>query len=146
MATVIHRTSVELRRSVNTPDYDPAEWIIDPDLSAVAGVDAIYWKISGDEVVEMSPAEKDAVDAAILQERKDAAADELNVPLNILRALMLLLLDEMNGHAQKINSILNAVDTASSLAEFKANIAAIADYPTRTEAQLKSAIKNKLGT
>jgi hypothetical protein len=65
MATVINRETTELRISVNTPDYDEADWIINPDLSGVEGVLPHYWKISGDDVVEMNQTEKDAVDADI---------------------------------------------------------------------------------
>lgn len=63
MADVLHRTTKDFKRSVNTPEYDPATWIINPDLSAVQGVFRKYWKIDGDTVSEMTQAEKDAVDA-----------------------------------------------------------------------------------
>ena len=64
MANVIHRTTLEYRRSVHTPDFDPVIWIINPDLSAVQGVSRKYWKIVGDNVVGMTQSERDAVDAA----------------------------------------------------------------------------------
>lgn len=60
MADVINRATAELRRSVNTPDYDPGDWVINPDLSAVAGVDPKFWTVDGDSVREMTTAEKDA--------------------------------------------------------------------------------------
>ena len=62
----------------------------------------------------------------------------------VLRAIVLLVLDEFNTHASKINAILTAIDGASSLAEVKTAIAAIPDYPQRTGAQLLNAIKNKI--
>lgn len=65
MADVLHRQTLELRRSVNTPDFPPEEWVINPDLSAVAGVLPRYWKLTGDVVSEMSPEEKAVVDAAL---------------------------------------------------------------------------------
>lgn len=65
MADVLHRETLELRRSVNTPDFPPEVWVINPDLSAVAGVAARYWKLTGDVVSEMSTEEKAAVDAAL---------------------------------------------------------------------------------
>ena len=40
--------------------------LLDPDLSALSGIPMKYWKQSGGSVVEMSQAEKDAVDAAEL--------------------------------------------------------------------------------
>lgn len=58
----------------------------------------------------------------------------------LLRALMLVLLDELNLHAAKINAILTAIDTGGTLAQVKTNIAAIPDYPTRTKANLLTAL------
>jgi len=64
MANVINRTTRQLIYSANTPDYNESGWIINPDLTAVAGVPGKYWKISGESVTEMSQSEKDVVDAA----------------------------------------------------------------------------------
>ena len=66
MADVIHRTTLEQQFSVNTAVFSPATWIINPDLSALSGVEKKYWKIVGDTVVEMTQPEKDAVDTADL--------------------------------------------------------------------------------
>lgn len=62
----------------------------------------------------------------------------------LLRALVLVLLDELNAHAAKINAILTAIDNGSTLAQVKSNIAAIADYPTRTAAQVRAALQDKV--
>lgn len=63
MGWVVHRTTIEYIASVNTPDYSPAIWIINPDLSLLLDiVPWKYWKVSGDSVLEMSQAEKDVVD------------------------------------------------------------------------------------
>jgi len=74
MADVIHRTTLQHLRRVNTPDYPFSDWIggVNVDgtnsaplnLAAVSGVAKKHWKIVGDTVAEMSQAEKDAVDAA----------------------------------------------------------------------------------
>ena len=64
MANVVHRTTKEYRRSVNTPDFDSGTWIINPDMTALVGVPNKYWNISGDLVTEMSQNEKDTLDAA----------------------------------------------------------------------------------
>ena len=64
MANVVHRTTKEFRRSVNTLDFDVGTWIINPDLSTLVGVPSKYWEISGDVVSAMNQAAKDAVDAA----------------------------------------------------------------------------------
>ncbi len=70
MSAVIKRTSnangiYEYKPSVHTPDYDSGTWLHNPDLTAVSGVDQRYWKTVSETVVEMSQAEKDAVDASI---------------------------------------------------------------------------------
>ena len=65
MADVLNRTTLQYLQSVNTPDYPVVDWVINPDLSGVAGVPQKYWKLTGDVVSEMSQAEKDAVDAAV---------------------------------------------------------------------------------
>ncbi len=66
MARVINKSTFEYRRSAHTQEYDPANWLINPDLSAVVGVLQKYWKVENDAVVEMNQAEKDAVDAAAI--------------------------------------------------------------------------------
>ena len=63
---------------------------------------------------------------------------------SVVRALALLILDELNAHAAKITSILNAADTATSLATFKTEMAAITGQPQRTKAQLMAALKARM--
>ena len=65
---VLHRTTKELRRSVNEPDYQLEDWIHGPDLSAVAGYDSRYWVISGDTVSLATG----AIEAEVLAEAKAA--------------------------------------------------------------------------
>lgn len=68
MANVIHRTTLEFRPSVNEPDFPEPTWKWNPEMSGVAGVPSHYWKAPADwnaagaGPVEMSQAEKDAVD------------------------------------------------------------------------------------
>lgn len=71
MATVFNRITKQLIQSVNTPDYPESSWIVNPDLSWLENVPQKYWKVVGDSVVEMSAAEKTAVDAALLAVRRD---------------------------------------------------------------------------
>lgn len=77
MSDVLNRTTKQYLISVNTPDFPTANWIINPDLSAVVGFEAKYWTITGDVVTLMSQAERDAVDAAeaaqAVQDRRTAA-------------------------------------------------------------------------
>lgn len=87
MADVLNRVTRELRRSVNTVDYDSAEWLIvadSPDLVApkYAGRTAIlppgpskYWVIDGDKLSVMDDAAKAAVDEAEAVASKEAAAE-----------------------------------------------------------------------
>jgi len=100
-----------------------ATWILQPDLSAVAGIPSKYWNIVGDVVSEMSGAEKSAVDQTLLDERRDnAVSGSIDSIESVVRALALATLDEIN--------VLRA---QHSLAD-------------RTMSQLKTSIRNKLGT
>ena len=63
MAAVLNRTTKEYRPSANTPDFPVAEWIINPDLTAVAGQPIKYWIITGDVVTLASPAQQAVIDA-----------------------------------------------------------------------------------
>lgn len=67
----------------NSPDV-----IFNPDISAVKNIPIKFWKRNGNSIVEMSQAEKDAILAAELQARKDAANDfgiqDMKVVLKVL--------------------------------------------------------------
>jgi len=124
-----------------------ANWIYDPDLSSVDGWASRYWEITGDVVSLMDETARDAVDAQILSDARDMLIEQqIDNVENVVRALMLAVLDEFNLHADKINAILDAIDTATTLAEVKSLISAIPDYPQRTTAQLRNEIKDKLGS
>ena len=146
MASVLNRTTKVYLPSANTPDYPTSDWIINPDLSAVAGQPTKYWRIVGDIVSLLTQVERDAVDAAELEARRDATVQQLQDVEDVLRAFMLIVLDELNLHALKHNAILDAVDAAANLADLKTRVALIADYPSRTEANLRTAVRGKFGT
>jgi hypothetical protein len=83
------------------------------------------------------------------QEQLRAAVNaDLDAPTDrksmLLRGLVLTILDELNGHAAKINAILTAIDSGSTLAQVRDNIAAIADYPARTAAQVRATLNGKV--
>jgi hypothetical protein len=145
MSTVLNRTTRQLIVSANTPDYPLAQWIIEPNLSAVVGFGSKYWVITGDAVTLMSQAQRDAVDAADLAAARDAVVSALDAAEVIDRAVLLVILDELNAHALKINALLDAIDAAASLAALKTAVGAISDYPQRTVQQLRTAVRNKLG-
>ena len=151
MASAIHRTTLEYRESVNTPEFPEPTWKHNPDMSGVAGVPHQYWKVPGDwnvtaGPVEMTAGEKTAVDLAALTAQRDAAVAQLQHTEDVLRAFMLMVLDELNLHATKMNAILDAIDGSTNYATLKSRVAAVADYPQRTESQLRTTIRDKLGS
>jgi hypothetical protein len=146
MAAVLNRTTKAYFTSANTPDYPVAEWIINPDMSAVDGYSSQYWIITGDVVTLMDQTQRDAVDANAIEMTRDNTADVLEQPEAYPRAYALVALDELNAHALKTNAILDAVDAATTLADLKTRIAAITDYPQRTIQQMQNAVRSKLGT
>lgn len=123
MANALNRTTKQYFTSVNTPDYPLVSWIINPDLTAVAGFSSQYWTITGDVVTLMNQAARDAVDAANVTAGRDTVtAVQVDNVESVLRAFMLVVLDEVNI--------------------LRANDALVA----RTAAQLRTAIRGKLGT
>jgi hypothetical protein len=146
MADVLNRTTKQLILSANTPDYPTAQWIHNPNLSAVTGFASKYWTISGDTVSLMNQAQRDAVDAAELSASRDAQAARIDELEDYLRAFALVVLDEFNAHTAKTNAVLTAVDGAGSYGAMRTAIGAIADLPTRTIANIKTGVRNKLGT
>jgi hypothetical protein len=60
MANVLNRETKLYLESVNTPEYDPAEWLINPDLSAVEGHPTFYWTINPDDTVSLKSDEERA--------------------------------------------------------------------------------------
>lgn len=76
-------TALEGNVVPNSPDV-----LINPDISAVKNVPIKFWKRNGNSIVEMTRAEKDAITAAELQARKDAANDfgvqDMRVVLKVL--------------------------------------------------------------
>lgn len=45
MADVLNRATKEYRTSVNTPDYNNSQWIINPDVSQVQDIPSKFWRI-----------------------------------------------------------------------------------------------------
>ena len=74
-----------------------AEWILSPDMSAVAGYPSKYWVITGDNVTLMDQAARDAVDAAAEAAQLDSIADELDQTRTIMRAFAEVVLDQVNA-------------------------------------------------
>lgn len=58
MADVLHRTDGRYLRSVHSPDYPAQDWLLNPDLSAVAGLPVEQWVVEGDTVRPATDAER----------------------------------------------------------------------------------------
>mgnify|MGYP001018963531 CR=1 FL=1 len=148
MASVINRTTLSYLRSVNTLLYPSSEWEINPDMSQVEGVAPKYWKWDSgtSRPIAMDAGEQAAYDIARIESQRDAIATQLDRTEDLLRSFALLMVSEFNKHTDTVNAILDAVDSATSLADFKASVAPIADIPTRSMDQFKTAMRNNLGT
>lgn len=77
--------------------------------------------------------------------RKDDIANQFDKVEDIVRAAVLVIMDELNVHSTRLQQILNATAAATTLANFKTGMAAIQPIPQRTAAQLKTAIRTKIG-
>lgn len=122
------------------------EWIHAPDVSLVAGFDTKYWIVTGDSVTLITPLDRSAIDAAELEAQRDSIVDDMDRLESYTRAFALAVLDEFNNVSDTLNAILNAADNANNLGDFKSAMVAIADRPQRTVAQLKTAVRNKIGS
>jgi hypothetical protein len=145
---VIHRTTLRYLTSVNEPDYPEPAWKWGPDMSQVTGVSPLYWKWDAvnERPIPMTQAEQDAVDAAILTAQRDSAVAQFGSVENGMRAFLLVLLDELNLHSTKQSEELADIAAATSLSDYKTRRAARAAVPQRTEQQLRTAIRSKLGS
>ena len=146
MADVVHRTTLEYLRSVNTPEYPVIDWIINPNLSALAAVPQRYWKVSGDLVVEMTAGEKtakDAADAAAIVS-SDQTVAKADCDLRAETAIVQTLVDEINVLRQWLASFKVEVAAASNLADLKTRVATLPATADRTYVQARTAIRNRI--
>lgn len=122
MPAWLHRTNKTLLRSVASADLPEAQanYIEEPNLSAVAGQPDKYWVIAGDIISLASQAVQDAIDSAELSAQRDETASDIDRVESYTRAFALVVLDEIN--------LLRAQHSLSQ----------------RTAAQLKTAVRNKL--
>jgi len=138
MGDYLHRTTKQYLQSVspNSLAEPLANYIEDPNLSAVVGVPSRYWIITGDIVTEMSQGQKDAVDAASLSDTRDEdVAAQIDDIESVMRQMAQMMVRELNIIRQQINTT-----TAESN---QLTDTALAD---RTMAQVRSQIRSDLGT
>jgi len=113
----------ECIKSANTPDYEGrTDVLVNPDLSLLSGVPRKYWKQSGGSIIEMTQAEKDALDLEV--ETKLKADNKLKSKLHFdeahFKAFVNVLLNEINSIRKKL------------------------DLPNRTKQQLKNALNEEI--
>jgi hypothetical protein len=107
MASVFNRVTPEYRPSVHTPNFDVADWAINPDITLVAGQPVRYWFLTGGtnpegfEIVDLVDAATQAsIDAAIAAAKetaeKDGAKNSVDVE-RVVRAIVDLLPSEFNS-------------------------------------------------
>ncbi|KKM24245.1 hypothetical protein LCGC14_1607060 [marine sediment metagenome] len=145
MPAWLHRTNKTVLRSIASADLPEAiaNYIEEPDLSAVVGQPARYWIVAGDTVSLADQATRDAIDTAALSAVRDVLADEIDTVETFSRAFALVVLDEFNARTSKINSILAAIAGANNLNSLKSAAALITDLPIYSPAQLKAVVRLK---
>jgi hypothetical protein len=127
MGNFVNRTDLsQYRRSVNDPEFLDPPWLYVPPGSnnevLLTTVVPQYLTIAGDIISEVDQATKDAIDAAALEASRDDTANRMDNIEDIVRAFAMVTLDEIN--------VLRAEHA----------------LPDRTLAQMKTAVRGKLGT
>ena len=81
MSTVVHRQTLEVRESVNEPDYDTSIWLINTEVPEWP---KRHWvrPISGDTIERRSQELRDEADAEYLEEQKQSRITELREQYN----------------------------------------------------------------
>lgn len=72
------------------------EYLKNPDLLAVKGVERYYWKVENNSLMAMSPTERAAIDVQRTTEALDEKVEEYLTGREVTKAFALLLIDEIN--------------------------------------------------
>jgi hypothetical protein len=121
MADVINKTTGEYRKSVHTPDYPEKDWLINPDLKQVSGLDPSLWVVVGDAVLPMpeeqrvakAQAAEEAAKLAEVNSAKEQASGPLVKSLAYVIAEELTLIRKQAGLSDRTNEeIVQAIMTA----------------------------------
>lgn len=113
----LHRTDIKILNSVPSADLpEPvANYIEEPDLSAVTGQPNKYWIITGDIVTLMDQAAMDVVDAAIeaaaLQALRDEAISRIDLDITTRETVEALLfeINKLNTRMQEVQDSFTAM-------------------------------------
>lgn len=147
MASLLNTSTLEILRSADeTKLGDPWTVIAERDAESWMAISPQYRKLAGEVIEEMTAQEKATVDASARARARDAAAAQLEQQEDILRAFMLIVLDDRNVLAARLSALLDAIDGAGSLAALKTAVASINNPRQYDEQQLRDAIKARLGS
>lgn len=121
---------------VTDPAYDPVEQTRSgPVVTIEADRVTRLWTVASKSAPEK---------AAELEQLRDAVIAPIDTADDVLRAVVLMLLDELNLHSTRFKAVLDAAAGASTLAGFKTAMAAIQSIPQRTPAEVRAAIRAKV--
>lgn len=113
MATVVNKTTFEVIESVNTPDYDPNEWLINP---VIPDVPKRYWRIVNGILKVKTASQRAASDVenlvAVKENKKQNLKEELGEAVRSkysddekLSLLLILQLAVASGNTARVNYI-----------------------------------------
>jgi len=79
MSIVAHRITLIVLYSVDTPEYDPSEWLINP---TIPDAPKRYWIVDGDDLREATEEEKGPIDVEYVAQQKESRIQELREQYN----------------------------------------------------------------
>tara|TARA_R100001530_G_scaffold22267_1_gene18346 strand:- start:13 stop:570 length:558 start_codon:yes stop_codon:yes gene_type:complete len=117
VSTVVNKQTFEIKLSVNTPDYSPSEWLINPTIPQAP---KRYWIVDGNELTIKDATGQATADAEYLVSQKESRKNELETehleeletryPAHRREALQLLLTEAMiTGNIERAEYIGQAV-------------------------------------
>ena len=99
-----------------------------------------------DDVIPARPRNPDPTPQQIAAQLDGMVATAVDDPDSTVRALVTVIVAEFNRHSAFEASMLSAVASATSLADLKTQFAALNTIPQRTLADLRTAIRNSIGS
>lgn len=75
MVAVLNRTTKDFLPTVHTPDYPTADYVHDPNMTPVAGLEKRDWKLVGDTPTVLTDAEWDAANLNAYKAERHAEVD-----------------------------------------------------------------------